>query len=113
MLLFDQHPGLIGTQEASDPGANGSYSNYMGKNPWAVLFRIRQEILMAIRGASNRILDQLRAWEGLETHPHRFGGIEFGTGKRAIELLRRSYVIALGQRRRRTTEQKNADPPSK
>jgi hypothetical protein len=39
---------------------------------------------MPIRGASKQIIDTLLTWEGMETHPHRFGGTEFRIGKREI-----------------------------
>jgi len=39
---------------------------------------------MAIRGASKRILEVLLSWEGVEAHPHRFGGTEFRIGKREL-----------------------------
>jgi hypothetical protein len=39
---------------------------------------------MAIRGASRQIVDTLLTWDGIEVHPHRFGGVEFCMGKREI-----------------------------
>ena len=42
------------------------------------------ETCMSIRGASKQIIDTLLTWEGIETHPHRFGGTEFRMGKREI-----------------------------
>ena len=39
---------------------------------------------MSIRGASKIIVDTLLTWEGMEAHPHRFGGTEFRIGKREI-----------------------------
>jgi hypothetical protein len=39
---------------------------------------------MSVRGASKQIVDTLLTWEGMETHPHRFGGTEFRIGKREI-----------------------------
>ena len=39
---------------------------------------------MSVRGASKQIVDTLLTWEGIETHPHRFGGTEFRIGKREI-----------------------------
>jgi hypothetical protein len=39
---------------------------------------------MSIRGASKQILDTLLTWDGMEAHPHRFGGTEFRIGKREI-----------------------------
>jgi hypothetical protein len=39
---------------------------------------------MPIRGASKQIIDTLLKWDGIEAHPHRFGGTEFRIGKREI-----------------------------
>jgi hypothetical protein len=39
---------------------------------------------MAVRGASDQMIETLLKWEGMESHSHRFGGTEFRIGKRAI-----------------------------
>ena len=39
---------------------------------------------MSVHGASKHIVDTLLTWQGMETHPHRFGGTEFRIGKREI-----------------------------
>ena len=39
---------------------------------------------MSVRGASKQIVDTLLTWEGIESHPHRFGGTEIRIGKREI-----------------------------
>jgi hypothetical protein len=39
---------------------------------------------MPIRGASKQIVETLLTWEGMEAHPHRFGGKEFRIGRREI-----------------------------
>lgn len=39
---------------------------------------------MSVHGASKQIIDTLLTWEGIESHPHRFGGTEFSIGKREI-----------------------------
>jgi len=39
---------------------------------------------MAIRSAGENIKRAVSSWEGVETHPHRFGGTEFRIGKREI-----------------------------
>jgi len=39
---------------------------------------------MSIRGASKQIVNTLLTWEGIEAHPHRFGGTEFRIGRREI-----------------------------
>src|SRR5512134_134503 len=39
---------------------------------------------MPVRGALKQITDTLLAWEGIESHPHRFGGVEYVIGRREI-----------------------------
>ena len=39
---------------------------------------------MSVRGASKHIVETLLTWDGMESHPHRFGGTEFRIGKREI-----------------------------
>lgn len=39
---------------------------------------------MSVRGASKQITDTLLTWDGIESHPHRFGGTEFRLGRREI-----------------------------
>jgi len=39
---------------------------------------------MTIRGASKQIVVTLLTWNGMEAHPHRFGGTEFRIGRREI-----------------------------
>jgi hypothetical protein len=39
---------------------------------------------MSVRGSSKQIVDTLLTWDGIESHPHRFGGTEFRIGKREI-----------------------------
>ena len=39
---------------------------------------------MSVRGASKQLVETLLTWQGIETHPHRFGGTEFRIGKREI-----------------------------
>ena len=39
---------------------------------------------MSVRGASKQIVNTLLTWDGIEAHPHRFGGTEFRLGKREI-----------------------------
>jgi hypothetical protein len=42
---------------------------------------------MPVRGASKRIVNTLLTWGGIESHPHRFGGVEFRIGRREIGHL--------------------------
>jgi hypothetical protein len=42
---------------------------------------------MSVRGASKKVLDTLLKWDGVETHPHRFGDTEFRIGRREIDHI--------------------------
>jgi len=48
---------------------------------------------MSIRGASKQIIDTLLTWEGMESHPHRFGGVEIRIGKREIGHLHGDSLV--------------------
>jgi len=48
---------------------------------------------MAIRGASSQIVETLLKWDGMETHPHRFGGTEFRIGKREIGHIHGDHLV--------------------
>jgi predicted DNA-binding protein (MmcQ/YjbR family) len=48
---------------------------------------------MSVRGASKQIIDTLLTWEGMETHPHRFGGTEFRMGRREIGHIHGDYLV--------------------
>ncbi|HZQ11096.1 MAG TPA: luciferase family protein [Anaerolineae bacterium] len=37
---------------------------------------------MPVRGAREAITKEVTSWEGVTTHPHRFGGIEYCYGER-------------------------------
>src|SRR5215470_18811402 len=39
---------------------------------------------MPVKGAGNRIYDEVVAWEEIVHAPHRFGGTEYGLGHREI-----------------------------
>jgi hypothetical protein len=39
---------------------------------------------MSVTGAQETITSTLTAWEGVTAQPHRFGGVEYGIGKREI-----------------------------
>jgi hypothetical protein len=38
-------------------------------------------------GAGSRIADEVSGWDGVTSHPHRFGGVEFRLGKRELGHL--------------------------
>jgi len=48
---------------------------------------------MPVRGASKQINDTVLTWEGIESHPHRFGGVEFRIGKREIGHLHGDSMV--------------------
>lgn len=48
---------------------------------------------MSVQGASKRILDTLQGWDGIEIHPHRFGGSEFRIGRREIGHIHGDYLV--------------------
>jgi len=39
------------------------------------------------RSVSDRIADEVSSWPGVETRPHRFGGVEFRLGRRELGHL--------------------------
>jgi len=39
---------------------------------------------MSVHGASKQIIETLLTWNGIQAHPHRFGGTEFRVGRREI-----------------------------
>ncbi len=48
---------------------------------------------MSVRGASKQIVDTLLTWQGIETHPHRFGSTEFRIGKREIGHIHSDSLV--------------------
>jgi predicted DNA-binding protein (MmcQ/YjbR family) len=48
---------------------------------------------MSVRGASKRIIEALLTWDGIESRPHRFGGVEFCIGKREIGHLHGDSLV--------------------
>jgi hypothetical protein len=38
-------------------------------------------------GAGSRIAGEVASWDGVTSHPHRFGGVEFRLGKRELGHL--------------------------
>ncbi len=48
---------------------------------------------MSVHGASKRIVETLLTWDGVEAHPHRFGGTEFRIGRREIGHLHGDYLV--------------------
>jgi predicted DNA-binding protein (MmcQ/YjbR family) len=48
---------------------------------------------MSVRGASKQIVDTLLTWDGMEAHPHRFGGTEFRIGRREIGHIHGDVLV--------------------
>ena len=48
---------------------------------------------MSVRDASRQIIDTLITWNGMEAHPHRFGGTEFRIGRREIGHIHGDYLV--------------------
>lgn len=48
---------------------------------------------MTIRDASKKIVDTLLTWDGVEAHPHHFGGTEFQMGRREIGHIHGDYLV--------------------
>jgi hypothetical protein len=43
--------------------------------------------------AKEKIQQTVAAWEGVSSHPHRFGGIEFRLGKRELGHLHGNFLL--------------------
>jgi len=48
---------------------------------------------MSLNGAAEQIRRAVLSWEGLEAHPHRFGGTEFRLGRREIGHLHGDHLV--------------------
>ncbi len=48
---------------------------------------------MSVHGAGERILLAVSAWEGVESQPHRFGGVEVRIGRREIGHMHGDHLI--------------------
>jgi hypothetical protein len=48
---------------------------------------------MAVRGAQTRITTEVTSWAGVTSHPHRFGGVEYGIGKREIGHIHGDHLV--------------------
>ncbi len=54
--------------------------------------------------ADERIAEELSSWEGVETAPHRFGGLEFRLGRRELGHLHGDRIADLPLPRRVSEE---------
>jgi len=48
---------------------------------------------MSIRGARVQITKAVLDWQGVEAHPHRFGGIEFRLGNQEIGHVHGDFLV--------------------
>ena len=48
---------------------------------------------MSVSGAQEAITRAVTAWEGVTVQPHRFGGVEYGIGKREIGHIHGDHLV--------------------
>ncbi len=48
---------------------------------------------MTVRGARDKIEQQVLNWDGVTAHPHRFGGAEYRLGRREIGHIHGDYLV--------------------
>jgi predicted DNA-binding protein (MmcQ/YjbR family) len=48
---------------------------------------------MSLRGAQTRISEMVTSWPGVTAQPHRFGGVEYGIGKREIGHIHGDHLV--------------------
>jgi hypothetical protein len=48
---------------------------------------------MTVRGAQARITEAVTSWAGVTSQPHRFGGVEYGIGRREIGHIHGDYLV--------------------
>ena len=48
---------------------------------------------MSVKGAQARISDRVTSWPGVTVQPHRFGGVEYGIGKREIGHIHGDQLV--------------------
>lgn len=48
---------------------------------------------MSVKGAGEEIRNAVSAWQGVETGPHRFGGVEYRLGTREIGHMHGDYLV--------------------
>jgi predicted DNA-binding protein (MmcQ/YjbR family) len=48
---------------------------------------------MTVSGAQKIITTAVTGWEGVAVHPHRFGGVEYGIGKREIGHIHGDHLV--------------------
>lgn len=48
---------------------------------------------MSVKGAQARITEAVTSWAGVTVQPHRFGGVEYGIGKREIGHIHGDHLL--------------------
>src|SRR4030095_1832090 len=48
---------------------------------------------MSLKGAQTRISEMVISWKGVTVAPHRFGGVEYGIGKREIGHIHGDHLV--------------------
>jgi predicted DNA-binding protein (MmcQ/YjbR family) len=48
---------------------------------------------MSVQGAQTKITNKVTSWAGVTSQPHRFGGVEYGIGKREIGHIHGDYLV--------------------
>lgn len=48
---------------------------------------------MSVRGAQERITQEVTSWEGVSVRPHRFGGVEYVIGRREIGHIHGEHLV--------------------
>ena len=48
---------------------------------------------MSVNGAQKSITEAVTSWPGVTVQPHRFGGVEFGIGKREIGHIHGDQLV--------------------
>jgi len=48
---------------------------------------------MSVKGAQARITQAATSWDGVTAKPHRFGGVEYGIGRREIGHIHSDHLV--------------------
>jgi hypothetical protein len=48
---------------------------------------------MILKGAQLRITEAVISWPGVTIHPHRFGGVQYGIGRREIGHIHGDHLV--------------------
>ena len=48
---------------------------------------------MSVKGAQKSITEAVTSWAGVTSQPHRFGGVEYGIGRREIGHIHGDHLV--------------------